>query len=63
MKKKNKYIELIKCPKCEYCNQIENAKKYGTCTRCGAVIDPKAKFEYEMVTKLRLWRKKWEKEF
>lgn len=44
------------CEKCGYRNHARNYKKYGTCTRCGAVIDEKAKFRYEMYTKLRLWR-------
>ena len=46
------------CDKCGYRNQEKNWKLYGTCTRCGAVLDEKIKFKYEMYTKLKLWRKK-----
>lgn len=57
MKKENKEIKHIVC-ECGYNNQPWNVKKYGTCTRCGKVLDPKAKFDYEMIVKLRLWRGK-----
>ena len=54
----NNFLTTKVCDKCGYRNQEKNYKRYGTCTRCGAVIDAKAKFNYEMITKLRLWRKK-----
>ena len=57
MKKDEKIIEFVKC-ECGYNNLPENVKKYGTCRRCNKVLDEKAKFEYEMVCRLRLWRKK-----
>ena len=57
MKKDKKIIEFVVC-ECGYNNQPENVNKYGTCRRCGKVLNDKAKFEYEMVCRLRLWRKK-----
>ncbi len=57
MKKDKKKIEHVTC-ECGYHNQPWNVKKYGTCTRCGKILDPKAKFDYEMLVKLRLWRGK-----
>ena len=57
MKKEKVKIEFITC-ECGYNNQPNNIKKYGSCRRCGKVLDPKAKFEYEMVCKLHLWRNK-----
>ena len=54
MKKK---LDNIKC-ECGYQNHEYNIKKYGTCRSCGKVLDKKAKFEYEMVCKLCLWRRK-----
>lgn len=57
--KKKKYVEdlgNIKC-ECGYQNHKENIERYGTCRGCGKVLDPKAKFDYEMFCKLRRWRK------
>lgn len=56
-KKDNSFLRGTKC-ECGYFNQEHNVKKYGTCNGCGKVIDEKAKFDYEMFCKLRLWRKK-----
>lgn len=42
---------------CGYHNFKELVKRYGTCRRCGKVLDPKAKLEYERVCRLGLWRK------
>lgn len=56
-KDKSKPLDLVKC-ECGYQNKTYNVKKYGTCTRCGKVLDQKAKFDYEMYIKLRLWNKK-----
>ena len=57
--KKEPWVTHIKC-ECGYNNQPENVKHYGTCTRCGKVLDERAKFRYEMYNKLRLWRgKRW----
>ena len=58
MNNQDEYVTGKVCEKCGYRNKKKNYERYGTCTRCGAIIDPKAKFEYEMVTKLKLWRKK-----
>lgn len=55
--KKKKWEENVKC-ECGYNNLIHNVKFYGTCTRCGKTIDKKAKYKYEMMSKLRLWRTK-----
>lgn len=56
--RKNKIKDLgnIVC-ECGYHNHKENVMRYGTCRRCNKVLDPKAKFNYEMYIKLRLWRK------
>ena len=54
--KKYKDLGNIKC-ECGYQNHKENVERYGTCRGCGKVLDPQAKFKYEMYTKLRLWRK------
>lgn len=59
MKKDKKKIDFVKC-ECGYNNYPENVKRYGTCRRCGKVLDAKYKFEYDMFCKLRLWKgKKW----
>ena len=58
--KEYKPLEFVVCPYCNYNNKPENAKKYGTCTRCKQIIDAKSKFQYEMVCRLKLWKgKKW----
>lgn len=54
---KKKFVKHVVC-ECGYHNQPWNVEKYGTCTRCGKVLDSKAKFDYEMLVKLRLWRGK-----
>lgn len=54
--KKSQKLELVKC-ECGYNNKIHNVERYGTCTRCGKVLHGKCKFEYEMYTRLRMWRK------
>ena len=41
---------------CGYYNHESNVKKYGTCKLCGKVLDKKAKFDYEMYCRLRLWK-------
>lgn len=52
-----KKLKLVPC-ECGYNNKEYNIKRYGTCTRCGKVLDKKARFDYEMICKLKLWRKK-----
>ena len=54
--KRDKPLDNVKC-ECGYQNLQENVKRYGTCRLCGKVLDPKAKFDYEMYVKLRRWRK------
>ena len=56
MRKKVKDLGNIKC-ECGYQNHKENVARYGTCKGCGRGLDKKAKFDYEMYCKLRLWRK------
>lgn len=56
MKKKKTTLDNIKC-ECGYQNHKENVERYGTCKLCGRTLDQKAKFNYEMYCKLRLWRK------
>lgn len=55
--KDNSFLKGTKC-ECGYFNQEHNVKRYGTCNGCGKILDPKAKFEYEMVCRLRLWIKR-----
>lgn len=61
MKNKDfKPLEWIVCPNCGYNNSEKNVNKYGTCTGCRHVLDEKAKYKYEMVCRLKLWKgKKW----
>ena len=56
-KKCRKDLGNIKC-ECGYQNHKESIERYGTCRFCGKVLDPKAKYRYEMVVRLRLWRDK-----
>lgn len=56
MKKKKMPLDNVICD-CGYQNHKSNVDKYGTCKFCGKVLNPKAKFDYEMFCKLRLWRK------
>lgn len=53
--KKNKELPLVKC-ECGYNNQKANVDRYGTCRGCGKILNKKAKFDYEMFCKLRMWR-------
>lgn len=50
-------LNLVTCS-CGYNNRLFNVQTYGTCTRCGKILDEKVKFKYEMFCKLNLWRKK-----
>ena len=53
--KNKRYTEHVKC-ECGYNNLPENVKQYGTCTKCGKVLDGKAKFRRGMYHRLRLWK-------
>lgn len=57
MQKKKKKIPNIDC-ECGYSNHADMIKIYGTCKLCGKTLDKKAKYEYEMFTRLHLWRNK-----
>lgn len=60
MKKDKNWVIHVVC-ECGYNNQPNNVKTYGTCTRCGKVLDEQAKFRHDMYNKLRLWRgKRWD---
>lgn len=48
--------DMIKCSKCGKWSRKQIVDVFGTCL-CGEVLDPKAKFRYDMKQKLRLWRK------
>lgn len=50
-------LDLIKCD-CGYYNHKEMIQKYGTCKLCGKVLNKKAKYNYEMYKRLKMWRKK-----
>ena len=60
VKKKDENIEeklgIMKC-ECGYYNHLDKIKIYGTCKLCGKVLDKKAKYNYEMNKRLKLWRK------
>lgn len=49
-------LGIIKC-ECGYYNHKDKIQKYGTCKLCGKVLDKKAKYDYEMNKRLKLWRK------
>ena len=61
MKKMSKedFEDLYVICECGYHNLKENVQRYGTCRRCNKVLDQKAKLEYEMYCRLKLWRSKW----
>ncbi len=61
-KKRQKEFKLVVCEKCGYNNQPQFAGFFGTCLRCKNVIDPRAKFRYEMNKKLGTWRKEKKRE-
>lgn len=58
MGKKDKSFEDGTLCKCGYFNQKVNLDRYGTCKMCGEVLDPKAKYKYEMFCRLKMWRTK-----
>lgn len=43
----------IKCPKCKYNNEKGRLNHYGTCLKCGSVLDNKKYFMIEMMKKLK----------
>jgi ribosomal protein L37AE/L43A len=57
-KKKKVWEPNIICDKCGYQNHKRFVDIYGTCHLCGNVLNKKAKYEYEMVKRLYLWRGK-----
>lgn len=52
-----KNLNMKKCPKCGKYSKMALVRTYGTCL-CGEVLDGKAKFNYEMTKRLRLWQDK-----
>ena len=57
MSKEEFYSQFVIC-ECGYHNKKNQIKKYGTCNFCGKVLDPRAKLEYEIVCRCRLWKDK-----
>ena len=57
MDKIEETFKMIKCPKCGKYTTQDLVLRYGTCL-CGQVLDPKAKYKYEMFCRLKLWRGK-----
>lgn len=53
-KERAEALDLTICPKCGYCNQKFNVKKYGTCTHCRFVLDKKVKMFYEIRKKANI---------
>lgn len=43
----------IKCPRCEYNNEKKRFMQYGTCLKCGEILDHKTYFMIEMMKKIR----------
>ena len=59
MKKKKKFINTnVICDKCGYQNNPNYINFSGICHGCGKVLDEKAKFKFEMIKKMQLWRGK-----
>lgn len=58
MSKFEKEEIMIKCPICKYQNPLKNVERYGSCKLCKYVLDPKAKYKYEMYCRLKLWKSK-----
>ena len=62
---KKKYIDretffnknFVKCPKCGYLNRKEAVAKWGTCLSCKNVLDKRAKFRYDLITRKIIKRK------
>ena len=54
--KKKKFIEnlFIVCDNCGYNNFKNRFQEYGTCLRCGKVLDKKVYFKAQMKKKLHL---------
>ena len=57
-RKRKKELPLVKCDNCGYYNHKYNVDHYGTCTRCRHTLNKKAEYNYEMSTRLKLWRYK-----
>ena len=58
--KKSKNIvceEFIKC-ECGYSNEQRYIDIYGTCLKCGKVLNEQANFRHILYDKLKLWRYK-----
>lgn len=53
-----KWVSNIVCEQCGYQNHKYFVDIYGTCNLCGKVLDPKAKYRYEMKKRLRLNQRK-----
>lgn len=43
---------------CGYNNKISNIKTYGTCLRCGKILDDKANFNRQLFLRMRDKQKK-----
>lgn len=56
-KKRSDFLDNIIC-ECGYQNKKESIQMFGTCKLCNKVLDPKAKFNYDMYCKLHLWKNK-----
>jgi hypothetical protein len=57
MKDKHFFDKMVQCPRCGKWSQKTYIQQYGSCL-CGEVLDEKAKFNYEMFVRCRLWRNK-----
>ena len=41
------------CPKCSYNNEKGRLNQYGTCLKCGAVLDEKIYFKIQMLKRIK----------
>lgn len=51
--------KLTLCSKCGYNVKEQYLRTYGSCLRCGNIMDEKIHFKYEMSKKMKLWRGKF----
>ena len=49
---------FITCKKCGYNNEKGRFNQYGTCLKCGSILDEKTHFKIEMLKKLHNNRRK-----
>lgn len=43
----------VTCPKCEYNNERGRFNQYGTCLKCGEILDEKTYFMIQMMKRIK----------